>query len=299
MTDLINPRETAQNSESVPFRENFGLAADTSIVKGGMVGLDNAAHVVKASAVACVTVMGAARFGVDNSTPPTGEAKNATGLGGTAGEGSLQIDYGVNRWDNSATNAITAAMVPCAAYVEDDHTVASVGTKIAGLCVGVGDEKGGGDKQVAVLQGPHGIAAATALASGGASGIVHGNVDLPLATIQGETSGTPFNIGAALPANARLLRSQVNCVAPITGGTLSAVKAKLQGTGTAGELVGGAGGVDVFAGAAVFTDVASGTDLDVDRGTQQLKMTLTATGDTLAHATAGHLSVDIFYAIVA
>jgi hypothetical protein len=165
MADLTNERLTPQKSETVPRFENFGLAANTNILKGEMVGIDSAGHVVKASAATCVKVLGKAAFGVDNTTPPSGQAKNSMGLDGLAGSGSLQIDYGVNGWDNSATNPLAASDVPCPVFVENDHTISkSQGAGLlAGVLCGVGDEKGGGDKQAYALMGPHGLAIATAL----------------------------------------------------------------------------------------------------------------------------------------
>lgn len=129
--------------------------------------------------------------------------------------------------------------------------------------------------------------------------VQHVNIDVPLATIQAETSGTPFNIGAALPANAKLINAKLNVLATITGGTITACKAKVQGgADTDGSIIGGAAGVDVFTAANVSFGESTGSDPYVDRSGQQLKMTITATGDTLAHATTGHLSVDVFYAVL-
>lgn len=120
-------------------------------------------------------------------------------------------------------------------------------------------------------------------------------VDIPLTTIQAQTSGTAFNVGAALPANARLISAEIDVVTPISGGTLSAVTAALQGgSDAAGSIL---GAVSVFTGAAA-SNSKPGSNPYPNRGGQQLKMTLTTTGDTCANAAAGHLSLVVFYEIV-
>lgn len=264
---------------------NVGVKAATHIFRGVMIAQDTATgYLVPYSTAGSGPCIGVSEHEQDNS------------LGADdALDAQLEWDREFVFANGTGGDKVLASTpLGTVLYGTDDHTIA--------LTSGGGTRQPTGffcglepDGRVRVYIHPRLVADAD---SGGSSAdVVHVNVDIPLATIQAETSGTAFNVGAALPANARLLRSQVNVIAAITGGSISAMKAKLQGTGTAGELVGGAGGVDAYAGAAVFTDVASGTDLDVNRGGQQLQMTLTATGDTLAHATAGHLSVDLFYAV--
>ncbi len=135
--------------------------------------------------------------------------------------------------------------------------------------------------------------------SGTAQGdIQHVSIDVPLATIIGKTSGAAFNVGAALPANAQVEDVYFNVLQVLAGGTISAATAKLQNTGeTAGALLGGSAGTDVFTATGKFATPV-GTDPYSTRGGQQLQLTLTATGDTLAHATTGHLTIEIFYSIV-
>jgi len=127
--------------------------------------------------------------------------------------------------------------------------------------------------------------------------VIHVNIDVPLATLQGKTSGTAFNIGAALPANARLLRSCINLIQVFAGGTISAAVATVQNTGeTAGALQ---ASTNVFTGAAIATTDTAGSNPHPNRGGQQLQMTVTQTTDTnMAHLATGHLSVDLYYAVV-
>jgi len=130
-----------------------------------------------------------------------------------------------------------------------------------------------------------------------ASAIVHVNIDVPLATLQAKTSGVAFNIGAALPANARLLRSSINLVQVLAGGTISAAVATVQNTGeTAGAIQ---ASTNVFTGAALGSSDTIGSNPQPNRGTEQLQMTVTTTTDTMAHLTTGHVSVDLYYAVVA
>lgn len=121
-------------------------------------------------------------------------------------------------------------------------------------------------------------------------------VPLALAAIQAQTSGVAFNVGSALPAGALIIDSHINVITPVTGGTLSAMNAKVQNTSeTAGALLGNSAGTNVFAGTGIKEDI--GSNPYSARGGQQLQMTLTATGDTLAHATAGSIELDIYYVV--
>lgn len=116
-----------------------------------------------------------------------------------------------------------------------------------------------------------------------------------IAAIQGKTSTTAFNVGAVLPANARVVATEVLVTTPITGGTLSACTCKVgAGTEAADAMM---AAQDVFTAAGTFSD--PGTNQVASRGGAQVKATLTATGDTLANATAGNITINVFYAVVA
>jgi hypothetical protein len=119
-------------------------------------------------------------------------------------------------------------------------------------------------------------------------------IDVPLATLQAKTSGTEFNIGAVLPPNCRVVSQELNVVAALAGGTVSAAEVQLeQATKTAGEFGGGSSGYDGFTAAGVFS--IAGSNPYASRGGQQLAMKVTLTGDTMAHLTAGHLKVEVYY----
>lgn len=182
LTDAVGTltieRFTDHKSDTVPMFEHFGVASNTSLIKGQMVGRDASGNLLPANAAGVAAVLGAMNHSVDNTNPPAGFAKNSYGLSGAAGQGSARVDYGVNCYDNdSGAGAITVAMLGQPCWVKDDHTVSALESAglPAGIVCGVGDEKGAGDKQVQVLQGPHGVALATALA-----------------LAQGESSSTAF-----------------------------------------------------------------------------------------------------------
>jgi hypothetical protein len=116
-------------------------------------------------------------------------------------------------------------------------------------------------------------------------------IDIPLATIQAQTSTVAFNIGAALPAGASLISHDINVIATVTGGAIASCGATIQNTGeTAGAVQ---ASTDVFTATGVLA--TAGSNPVANRGGQQLQMTLTTAGDTLAHATTGHLAVDLTY----
>lgn len=145
-------------------------------------------------------------------------------------------------------------------------------------------------------------AAVSDLQSGGVHGfaaVQHLTIDVPLATIQAQATTVAFNIGAALPSPCVIVAADINVIADINGVTGSCV-AKVQNTGeTAGALLGGSSGLNVFTGAPTGVQPAPGTNSNfTGRGGQQLQMTLVAGGGSFASATTGHLAVDIYYAVL-
>lgn len=131
-------------------------------------------------------------------------------------------------------------------------------------------------------------------APGPANLVLRYTVALTLAQIQATTSGTAFNIGVPLPANARLLASEINVATALSGGGATAVTAALSGGADAPASILAA--QSVFTGAAPV-NATPGTNPYAARGAQQIKMVLTTTTGTNAGLTAGVLSVDLFYSI--
>lgn len=173
---LADIRQTSQKAAMLGSSEYFPLEANTVIQSGQMVGIDASNNLVPANNASCIRVLGAAGFTVDNSTPPSGQYTNAYGLTGAAGQGSCEVKYGENCWNNDTVAGGVIAVehigLPC--FAKDDETVSlsdGAGAYLpAGIICGVGDERGGGNKQVHVQQGPLAVAAATAAYDSGSGG---------------------------------------------------------------------------------------------------------------------------------
>lgn len=259
----------------------FPVEASTTIYGGALVCTNAAGNAVPASATSTLICWGRAERQVVNS--------------GSAGAASVTVHQGVFFFNNSTISAVAAANVGQACYAENDNVISLTsqgGTlPFAGTIVAYSEQglaEAGVAGQVGVLCG---IAMANAQQP---SEVVRFSIPLSLATIQAQTSGTAFNIGSVLPANARVLRHEVDVVTTVTGGTLSAVHITLQGgSDSAGSIQ---GSTDVFTAGGYLT-VAGSNDY-ATRGGQQLKATLTSASDTLANATAGSLVVNIYYAVV-
>lgn len=125
--------------------------------------------------------------------------------------------------------------------------------------------------------------------------VLHATIAIPLATIQAQTTAVSFNIGPVLPANARVIDTEVNVLTALSGGGLSAATISLSGGADAATSLIGA--TNVFTGAPT-PGAAVGTNPYPGRGGQQLKATITSTGAALSAITAGSLTVDVFYTIV-
>lgn len=253
------------------------VEASTTIYGGALVCTDGSGLAVPASASASLICWGRAERQVVNTV--------AAGFG-AASALSVQVHQGVFFFNNSTIAPIAQADVGLACYAENDNVLSL--TSQGGTLPFAGTIMGLYNGQVGVLCG---IALASAQQP---SEIVHTTIAVPLATIQAQTSGVAFNVGSALPANARLLRSEIVVTTPVTGGSIASAHATLQGgSDSAGSLI---ASTDVFTGAGTFA--TAGSNAYVSRGGQQLKMTLSCTGDTLANATAGVLAVNIFYAVL-
>lgn len=106
------------------------------------------------------------------------------------------------------------------------------------------------------------------------------------------------NIGAALPANARIIGYEVDVTTLISGGTISAATVSIGVTGTAAAI---AAATSVFTGATGFPKVptvgAKGY-LMSNVGGSQLTATVVSTGGNLSVATAGSVTVNVFYIVL-
>lgn len=265
----------------IPQLLNFPVEASTTIYGGALVATDSSGNAVPASAVAAQIVWGRCERQVTNS--------------GSAGSVTVQVRQGVFFFNNSTISAVAASNVGQACYAENDNVISL--TSQGGTLPFAGTIVSFGEQGLNTPAAPGQIGVLTGFAMAAAqqpSEIVRYNIPLNLAAIQALTSGTAFNLGVALPTNARLIRHEIDVVTQVTGGSLSAVHMTLQGGSDAAGSI--QGSTDVFT-AAGYLSVAGSNDYST-RGGQQLKATLTAVGDTLANATAGSLSVNIYYAVV-
>lgn len=106
------------------------------------------------------------------------------------------------------------------------------------------------------------------------------------------------NIGAVLPANARLVGYEVDAATLVSGGTINAATLSIGVTGTAAAI---GAATSVFTGATGFpktlTAGAKGYPM-CNIGGAQLTATVTATAGNLSVATAGSLTVNVFYIVL-
>lgn len=113
-------------------------------------------------------------------------------------------------------------------------------------------------------------------------------LSLTLAQIKALTSGTAFNVGPALPTNAQLFGAYVTWT-EITGGGLSAVHLIIGDATTNNSIL---TSTDVFGALGPANQAAF-----QNRSSSQIQATLTAVGAALSAATAGALSITLYYSI--
>ena len=281
----------------VPARGDYPIAANTRIFKGAQVGLDSAGGAVNAGTLAsgCVQVIGKASHEVDNRT--------GSELGGAAGAALVSVEFGVIGWDNSGSDPVTAADVGQVVYSEDEQTIARTGSSTlarSGLLTEIGS-----DGQAYVWQGPHvaAIVEADALAEAGVAlqkrTVTIGHADLEGNDVDGAAS--TVNIGAVLPANARVIGAVTRGYTPFTGGGLSAVALDI---GTAGDIDAIVDGADAFAaavdgGTSTLPPGISPNKLFVAAGAQLIATLTPDGGHDLQDATAGAVTIDVLFSVLA
>lgn len=117
-------------------------------------------------------------------------------------------------------------------------------------------------------------------------------VDVPLSVLQAKTSGAAFNVGPVLPAGAVLVAPpSITVVQALAGaGPVSAAHATVQASAgdAAGALV---ASTDIFTATGTLAPV--GSNPYPQRGGQQLQMTVTTVGGTMAGLTAGHVQLNL------
>ncbi len=114
------------------------VKAATKIFVGGLTAIDASGYAVPASDTAALKVLGRC----EGMSGPGITGLDADNSGGANGAISVNVKRSVFKFDNSAGNAITAAQLGKACFVEDDHTVNKDGgvNKIkAGVVFGLED----------------------------------------------------------------------------------------------------------------------------------------------------------------
>lgn len=282
-------------ADNVPQPALYGLPVAANVeIFAGTFGASNASgQAVPATSAAAIMLWGRVERQVNNLT------SNAPY--GAAGAQNVLIKSGAYYF--SSDGSVTAGMMGQPVFALDDNTVTTNPTvstatywlPFAGIVVppGEGDFGFSADPtKIPVYVGDPGPSGT----------VLHATIDVPLATIAAQTSGTAFNIGpGVLPANAAIVASDINVVQLIAGGSIAThvyVQVQNSSGDSAGALLGGSTGLNVFTGQSTGLQVATGSNPYAQRGGQQLQMTITTGSGALSGATAGHLQVNLFYTIL-
>lgn len=250
----------------------FDVAAATKILKGWIVAIDIAGNAVAGAATTGLRVMGVARADADNTS-------------GAAGALTVDAEPGTFRFVNG--DSITKADVGCLAYLMDNQTVAkgsgtgaTAGRPIAGKIVQV-DAAG-----VRVYVGPDAH-----------PGIIERvlriqHSDLEVAALTGA-----INLGAILPARARLIGREVQLATLFSGGAVSACTVQIGDAGDPDSIM---TATDIFTGASGFPKAGTGGVLGgaghaADFGGVQLQALFTVVGANLTALTAGDLTIRLYF----
>lgn len=289
MADLINARPIARYGDAQDVYPAIygpiGVAANTLIWGGALAGTDTLGNMVNADAATCVQVVGVARKTLFNrTTDPSG---------GAAGAVQAEIIPGAFPFFISTDGgAITNANRWQELYVVDNQTVSLTSTTSGG----VNRLPAGYLITIDSLGGPtNGLAWIQVGENNPYAAIKHMTVNLTLAQIQAQTSGTAFTL-VTMPPNAYLIATEVVTTQTFAGGGVTAITASVSG-GT------DANGSIVATGASILTlgavNAAPGTNPYQKRGGQAIKTVITNTGGTLATLTAGTLTYDLFVCVIA
>jgi hypothetical protein len=309
----------------LPARGTYPIAANTKILKGTLVGLDSSGRAIAATTAATtVRVVGKASSTVNNLT--------GSELGGAAAAADLEVEFGTFDWANSAgADEIAADDVGKLCYAVDNQTVALTsdgGTRqIAGLIAGFYNSKVQvwTNPIVPVFYDTLTDLASTANAKGASLiGIEDAGLYTTAATVEAVTqellskriqrrtltathatitaaaATETINIGAALPANATILAVTMHTYTPFTGGTVGDFTVDIGTSGDADALVDGA---DLFSAAvdgcpATVTAGVNPNKTFVAAGAQ-LTAKFDCASDDVADATAGAVTIDVLFTVLA
>lgn len=274
----------------IPARGTYPIAADVVIYKGAKVGLNSSGQAMPADTIAngCVQIVGKSSAEYDNT-------------GGAAGAMNVEVQFGVFGWANSsAADEVLSTTVPgTVVFAADDQTTALTSNSSARVAEGIFVELR--DGEVFVWMGPHVavLVESSVLADAGMTvskrTVTVGHADLTDA----DTSQT-INIGAVLPANARIVGVDMRALTVFAGGTVSALTVDVGTSGDIDALVDGADLVTaaVDGGPATMPAGIRPNKTFVSAGAQ-LIATFVSTGDNLVNLTAGSVIIDVLYVVLA
>lgn len=278
-----------------PARATHPVKANVKVLKGTIVCLDSAGRAMPGGTAAsgCVTAMGKASATINNLT--------GSELGGAAGAADVEIECGIHFWENSGGGDEIAADdvgLPC--YVVDNQTVALTSDSGARVVGGIITEVTAAGK-VGVLMSPaaSAIASASALAAAGIS-VQKRTVTVGHADLTDADTSQDVNIGAALPANARIIGVDVRGFTAFAGGSVSALALDI---GTSGDIDALVDGADLFAAAVDGGPSTMPTGIRPNKtfatAGAQLVARFVSTGDNLVNLTAGAVTIDVLFAVLA
>jgi hypothetical protein len=256
------------------------MESNTQIWGGTMVASDSSGLAVPAKSSAALMLWGRAERGINNLT------------GQVPFQPYVTVRPGPYYFFNDGS--ITAAMIGQPCYALDDQTVttnptvtgASYWLPFAGLIMPPGVGKAGITLPINTMV-PVWVGYPSP-----SSIVLHATVSFTLAQLQALTSGTAFNVGPVMPANARLIDYNVNVITPLAGNTSDTITFQ-GGSDAAGSLI---ASTSIFTGAST-PFATTGSNPYPSRGGQQLKATITG-GTALSNLTAGAISFDLFYTIL-
>jgi hypothetical protein len=273
-TDRVNPEDSSFPLLLTP----TPVEANTNVFAGAMVAYNSAGNIVPASVIAGLRIVGRAEFDALNNP-------------GTAGLQQVMVRPGAYYYNNGTGGDVIAnANIGQPCYASDDNTVnltdGGVFRPVAGTILGLNPN---GNGQVGVLLG---------YMWPGAGGFLQKTtVNLPLATIQAQTSGTAFNVGPVWPTGYRLLATEVVVTTPISGGGIASATMTIQGAAATGDAAGAEiASFTVFTGAKAI-NAPPGSSPYASKGGQQTQATITASA-ALSGATAGVLAINFYGAII-
>jgi hypothetical protein len=107
------------------------------------------------------------------------------------------------------------------------------------------------------------------------------------------------NVGSALPANARILGTNVKLGTAFSGGTVSALVMTLGSSGDADALIASSNLFDAAVDGLASTKTAGLAPNKHFAASTQLTALFTATGDNLVNLTAGAVTIEVLYTILA